>query len=165
MGPTDSDGALMPSDSDVQGALSRDCPTCGAHAGFSLPPYPLGVLVGELPDAPGDRTRRLVGGWGPAMTEDRYRSISPPEYFRVLAGIEVGPSGLVSCPNPGHIDEHPSCRVWPDPGRGFYCFACGAGGGVYDLASLLDGGPYGPGLRGEAFSRARQRVRTVFASR
>ena len=28
-------------------------------------------------------------------------------------------------------------HVYDDPGRGWYCFGCGRGGSIYDLASLL----------------------------
>jgi DNA primase len=39
---------------------------------------------------------------------------------------------------------------------------CGARGAIYDLASVLLGGPWGRELRGEAFKRARARVASVF---
>ena len=39
---------------------------------------------------------------------------------------------------------------------------CGARGAIYDLASVLLGGPWGPQLRGEAFKRARAYVTDVF---
>ena len=40
--------------------------------------------------------------------------------------------------------------------------SCGARGAIYDLASVLLGGPWGRELRGEAFKRARARVADVF---
>jgi hypothetical protein len=40
--------------------------------------------------------------------------------------------------------------------------SCGARGTIYDLASVLLGGPWGRELRGEAFKRARARVTDVF---
>ena len=40
--------------------------------------------------------------------------------------------------------------------------ACGARGAIYDLASVLLGGPWGPQLRGDAFKRARAYVVDVF---
>ena len=72
--------------------------------------------------------------------------------------------GLVRCPVPGHEDAHPSCSVGTEPGQGWCCHAagCGARGTIYDLASALAGGPWGPALRGEAFTRARARVRAAF---
>lgn len=30
--------------------------------------------------------------------------------------------------------------VYREPGRGWYCFGCGRGGSIYDLAALLSGG-------------------------
>ena len=40
--------------------------------------------------------------------------------------------------------------------------SCGARGAIYDLASVLLGGPHGPDLRGDAFKRARAYVADVF---
>jgi hypothetical protein len=41
----------------------------------------------------------------------------------------------------------------------------GARGAIYDLASVLVGGPWGRELRGEAFKRARTYVADVFGDR
>ncbi|MGZ6637970.1 MAG: CHC2 zinc finger domain-containing protein [Solirubrobacteraceae bacterium] len=38
-----------------------------------------------------------------------------------------------------HDDRSPSLHVYPEAGRGWYCFGCGHGGSVYDLAALLWG--------------------------
>jgi hypothetical protein len=38
------------------------------------------------------------------------------------------------------------------------CYGCARGGRIYDLASLLAGGPWGPSLRGPAFRATQQRV-------
>ena len=72
--------------------------------------------------------------------------------------------GLVSCPAPGHPDKHPSCSVGATPDQGWCCHSgsCGARGAIYDLASVLLGGPCGPDLRGEQFKRARAYVADVF---
>ena len=72
--------------------------------------------------------------------------------------------GLVSCPAPWHDDRHPSCSVGTSPEQGWCCHAgsCGARGAIYDLASVLLGGPWGRELRGEAFKRARAYVADVF---
>jgi hypothetical protein len=40
--------------------------------------------------------------------------------------------------------------------------SCGASGGLYDLASLVLGGPTGRALRGEDFKRARELVLATF---
>jgi hypothetical protein len=124
----------------------------------------LGVdeLVGGLPHP--DRTpaaprTHRAGGHG-----DPYKRIAPPEYFARLAGIDVPRGGLVSCPPPGHADRRPSCSVGVDPGSGWCCHSgsCGARGAIYDLASVLGGGPWGRELRGDALTRARARVRAAF---
>jgi hypothetical protein len=92
-----------------------------------------------------------------ARGDDELGRIAPPRYFLALAGIEVPDrGGYVLCPL--HDERTPSCRVWPDPPEGWHCFGCNRGGSIYDLASLLDGGPYGTALRGEDFKRVKQRV-------
>ncbi|MGH2948252.1 MAG: hypothetical protein ACRDPC_18690 [Solirubrobacteraceae bacterium] len=128
------------------------------EADFRLPGYPLADLVGDLPDpmppAAPTRARRAI------EHDDPYKRISPPEYFETLAGIDVPRGGLVSCPAPWHEDRHPSCSVGIDASQGWCCHSdrCGARGAIYDLASVLIGGPYGRELRGEAFKRARAYV-------
>jgi hypothetical protein len=135
------------------------------EADFALPAYSLAELVGELPDpAP---TGARVGARTARRTAhaDPYKRIAPPEYFRRLAGITVPRGGLVRCPAPWHDDEHPSCSVGADASQGWCCHAggCGARGAIYDLASVLLGGPWGRELRGDAFARARARVAEGFS--
>jgi hypothetical protein len=138
----------------------------GAHArileaDFQLPAYPIAQLVGDLPD-PGARVSRRERRQG--ASSDPYKQISPPEYFERLAGIAVPRDGLVSCPAPGHADQHPSCSVGTSPDQGWCCHSgrCGARGAIYDLASVLLGGAWGRELRGEAFKRARAYVADAF---
>jgi hypothetical protein len=133
------------------------------EADFALPAYPVAELVGTLPDPSpirraGPSDRRMLAG------EDPYKQITPPEYFLRLAGITVPRGGLVSCPAPGHVDRHPSCSVGAEASQGWCCHSgdCGARGAIYDLASVLLGGPWGRELRGSAFTRARARVRGAF---
>jgi hypothetical protein len=45
--------------------------------------------------------------------------------------------------------------------RGWWCFGCARGGWIYDLASLLVGGPWGRELRGEAFATAVELTRAA----
>lgn len=86
--------------------------------------------------------------------------LPPPAYFERLAGLAVDSGGgLVSCPHPAHRDHHPSCMVYPNLGRGWYCFSCGAGGGPIDLVSALRGGPTGRELRDEEFKEAARECR------
>jgi hypothetical protein len=138
----------------------------GAHAriveaDFELPGYPIAQLVGHLPDPTPEAAPRIRPE---ATSSDPYKRISPPEYFEKLAGTVVPRDGLVSCPAAGHTDRNPSCSVGTDPGQGWCCHAggCGARGAIYDLASVLLGGPWGRELRGEAFKRARGYVADVF---
>jgi len=138
----------------------------GAHAriveaDLELPPYPIGQLVGDLPDPTPHAAPRPRGE---GTSSDPYKRISPPEYFEKLAGIVVPRDGLVSCPASGHTDRHPSCSVGTDTSQGWCCHSgsCGVRGAIYDLASVLLGGPWGHELRGEAFKRARAYVADVF---
>jgi hypothetical protein len=131
------------------------------EADLALPPYSIEQLVGDLRDPVARVAARRGRG---AANDDPYKRISPPEYFERLAGIVVPRDGLVSCPAPGHVDRHPSCSVGADPGTGWCCHSggCGARGAIYDLASVLPGGPWGRELRGEAFKRARAYVADAF---
>jgi hypothetical protein len=135
------------------------------EADFHLPGYPLTELVGDLPDpnppSPATRPRHPRD---PIAHRDPYKQISPAEYFQKLAGIDVPQRGLLRCPAPWHEDRHPSCSVGATASQGWCCHAgsCGARGAIYDLASVLLGGPYGNDLRGEHFKRARAYVTDIF---
>jgi hypothetical protein len=133
------------------------------EADFALPAYSLTELVGDLPDPSPIRCAKPTVRHA-ATGEDPYKRIAPPEYFRRLAGITVPRGGLVSCPALAHRDRHPSCSVGAEAAQGWCCHAgdCGARGAIYDLASVLEGGPWGRELRGAAFTRARARVREAF---
>jgi hypothetical protein len=133
------------------------------QADFGLAPYPIAQLVGDIPDpATPPPTPRTHGAPCAIAHHDPYKEIDPSAYFEVLAGITVPASGRVRCPSPAHSDEHPSCDVGDDASQGWICRACGAGGAIYDLASVLLGGPTGPALRGEEFNRAQAYVRDAF---
>ena len=106
-------------------------------------------VVGVLPDPDPPRPRRRTR-FTP-RPDDELTTIAPPRYFALLCGADVPDSGgYVPCPL--HEEGTPSCMVWPDE-RGWWCFGCQRGGGIYDLASLLEDGPWGHALRGEAFRR------------
>jgi hypothetical protein len=92
-----------------------------------LPPDRSGVES----TAPGQGARPPWRGTG----DDPLQSVPPPVYFERLTGLRVGRSGKVRCPF--HEDRTPSLHVYDDPERGWYCFGCGRGGSIYDLASLL----------------------------
>jgi len=79
---------------------------------------------------------------------DVLHRVPPPVYYLALTGEPVPPSGRVHCPAPDHEDLNPSAVVYPEPGRGFFCFACGRGGDAITLAALLTGiEPRGDGYR------------------
>lgn len=126
------------------------------QADFALEPYSIVELVGDLSDpqcAPAPkRAGRSINH------NDPYKRIAPADYFHTLTGTVVPRSGLVSCPSIEHADENPSCSVGGDASGGFHCHGCGVGGAIYDLASLLLGGPTGQELRAEAFKAARELV-------
>lgn len=126
---------------------------------LATPGIPIQTLTADLEDpAPPTQQATPVRRCQRTDPEDGAARISPPEYFRVLASRDAPDrGGYVLCPL--HAEKTPSCRVWPAPEQGWHCFGCGRGGSIYDLASLLDGGPYGAALRGEDFKRVKRRVR------
>jgi len=89
------------------------------------------VLPAEPPPRePVIRPRRTRIGLG-----DPLEKIPPPVYVEQLTGQHVGGSGKIRCLF--HEDRTPSMHVYEDPQQGWYCFGCGRGGSIYDLASLL----------------------------
>ncbi len=64
-------------------------------------------------------------------------------------GQSVGRSRKVHCPL--HGDDTPSLHVYRDARGGWFCFGCGRGGTVYDLAAAL----WGRELRGRGFAALR----------
>lgn len=52
-------------------------------------------------------------------------------------GLYIARGGYISCPF--HAEKTPSLKLYDTPGRGFYCFGCGAGGSVIDFAMQLFG--------------------------
>jgi hypothetical protein len=110
------------------------------------PPVGLEDLVGGLRDprakpAPtGHRAR------GAGALRDRVLAVAPERYVQVLTGLVVGRDRKVSCPL--HQDRTPSLHVYEDPAAGWFCFGCGRGGTVYDLAAEL----WGIEPRGDGFA-------------
>jgi CHC2 zinc finger len=92
------------------------------------------------------RASSLIG------SSDPLRSVPPPVYFELLTGLRVGPSGKLRCLF--HDDRSPSLHVYREPGRGWYCFGCGRGGSIYDLAALLSGRE----TRGPDFAKLRREL-------
>jgi hypothetical protein len=112
------------------------------------------AIVGDLPDPPGAKSppgrRRLTRG----RSNDPLQLIAPPFYFAELAGLVVPASGFVRCPLPDHDDPDPSCRVWSEASRGWYCFGCRRGGDIYELAGQLWRLP----RRGQSFIEIKERL-------
>lgn len=99
----------------------------------------------------GDSLRRSLRE---ARAADVFEQIPPPEYWEALTGDHVPVDGLVRCPMPGHEDVHPSCIVYPDPGAGWWCPVCDAGGSAIDLAEVITGIK----ARGRGYLRLREWV-------
>jgi hypothetical protein len=91
-----------------------------------------------------------------ARDEDPLRRIPPAVYVQVLTGQVAGRDRKVSCPL--HDDYAPSLHVYEHPEQGWYCFGCGRGGSIYDLAAGL----YGVSPRGRGFLRLRILLRERF---
>lgn len=108
------------------------------------------ILAGLRPASPiattRDRGGRATGG-------DPLLAIAPPDYVRALLGVEPGRDGKIACPFHGP-ERTPSLHVYPSPQRGWYCYGCGAGGSVLDLAARL----WGLELRGGAVLDIRVRL-------
>jgi hypothetical protein len=113
-------------------------------------------VTGHLPDPPDTRTRQdRVSGPGRRLSAapDVVADIRPPAYFEQLTGLVPDRSGKVTCPLPDHADATPSCHVFEEVERGWFCHGCERGGTIYDLAALLAG--YRLPLRGQDFLRVR----------
>lgn len=70
---------------------------------------------------------------------DLYRKVKEAVTIRQAAwycGLKEGRGGFYLCPF--HPDKNPSMKLYPN-GKGFYCFACGAGGDQIGLVSRYYG--------------------------
>jgi hypothetical protein len=122
---------------------------------LSRPPVSYERLAARLDDPRPARGPRPPAKRGGAVVDDPALALCPAEYFSALCGVEPDAAGFVGCPLPDHDERTASCRLYEDH---WWCFGCERGGGIYDLASLLEGGPWGTGLRGEAFRAAKERT-------
>jgi CHC2 zinc finger len=120
-------------------------------------------LVGRGPALDGNARRGgAVPAADPASGAAPLRRIPPAVYVHALTGQRVGRNRKISCPL--HDDRTPSLHVYDDPERGWYCFGCGRGGSIYDLAAALYFSGQSPEvlLRGERFIEVRARLMAMF---
>jgi hypothetical protein len=101
------------------------------------PRYRCEEIVGRLPQWRGHR--RSTRTQPARRRADQLQRIAPALYFRELAGAEPDRGGKVCCPLPDHDDPEPSCHVYEDSAQGWYCYGCGRGGDIYELAGALWG--------------------------
>lgn len=55
-------------------------------------------------------------------------------------GFQPNRGGFIACPF--HGEKTPSMKIYTQPGRGFHCFGCGAGGTAIDFVMLLFNIPF-----------------------
>lgn len=121
-------------------------------------------LQRDLPPLPEPPAARPPCAILAGRSADTFDGISPRVYFERLTGLVVGRSGKVCCPF--HEDRTPSLHVWEEPTRGWYCFGCGRGGSVYQLAAWLwlPAQVAAAPLRGQDFTELRARLEDLFSS-
>jgi hypothetical protein len=102
------------------------------------PRYLAEEIVGRLPQRRRAR-RRSARPLNSQRASDRLQRIPPALYFRELAGLEPDRGGKACCPLPDHDDPDPSCHVYEAAEQGWYCYGCGRGGDIYELAGALWG--------------------------
>lgn len=147
-------------------------PSVHPHTGrlyeWSVDGHPDEVEPAELPEPWIARMRRPERPARPAPPGERgddadfLRRRPPAEYVRLLAGLKVpGRWGWkIHCPFPDHDDRSPSLHVYETAKRGWYCYGCGRGGGIYEFAACLAGLPLP--LRGSAFLRVEWALLAVY---
>jgi hypothetical protein len=99
--------------------------------------YAVEEVLGALPSR--RSSRRKAAAPVPVRSSDRLQRIAPPTYFLALTGLEPSREGKLCCPLPAHADPGPSCHVYESAAEGWYCFGCGRGGDIYELAGELWG--------------------------
>ena len=132
-------------------------------ADFQMTPYSPEALVGDLPDPPWAASHHAVrarpaAASGTRTSGSRRRCTSK----RSPGSPSRRPAAGCAARSRRTSDRHPSCDVSSRPETGWYCRSCEAGGAIYDLASVLLGGPHGRQLRGEQFNNARAYVADIF---
>jgi hypothetical protein len=127
----------------------------------SRPRHDAAVLARGLPDPKEPRHRPAAIVVASPGDEVPWRTLEAADCYRLLTGIEPRRDGTVRCPSALHEDRHPSAHLYPGPGRGWFCFACGAGGGAVDMVAALRGWPTGAALRGGRFVACADELRRL----
>jgi hypothetical protein len=124
-------------------------------ADLRSPGHQLARLLQGLRDPKQPRRRRRSAASTEGRRERALEAVPPPAYFWAIARIEVPEGGgHVRCPHADHPDRHPSAYVYPEPGQGWHCFSCSAGGGPVQLVAALRGLETS-GLRGKTYLSCR----------
>jgi len=92
------------------------------------------------------------------IRSDPLLQLEPAVYVGILLGVVAQPGRKLRCPF--HPDEHASLHVYPTAARGWYCFSCGSGGTIYDLAGAL----WGKQTRGRDFVELKRQLAERLAS-
>jgi hypothetical protein len=151
----------------VPGTLNHKCAPAAwcrlVMCDMARPGYDAALLTAGLadPKAPVPRRRRVRPRFA-AGVEEPWRELAAAEYYRVITGSEPRRDGKIRCPNAAHLDRHPSAHLYSAPGAGWFCFACGAGGGAVDMVAALRGWPTGAALRDEQFRECVAELRRLF---
>ncbi|HVX32806.1 MAG TPA: DNA-primase RepB domain-containing protein [Solirubrobacterales bacterium] len=128
------------------------------------PRHDAAVLARGLPDPKEPRPRGRAVVIAPPDDAAPWRSLEAADYYRLLTGREPARDGTVRCPSSLHEDRHPSAHLYPGAGRGWFCFACGAGGGAVDMVAALRGWPTGAALRGRRFAACADELRRLLGA-
>ena len=133
-------------------------------ADLALAPWSVRELVGDLPDPPTAQARPRARARASSTTTTPTSASRRPSTSCGWRASRCPSTGSCPAPTRRTATRRPSCHVGSDAGEGWCCFGCGAAGAIYDLASVLLGGPTGQWLRGEQFRRAREHVIRTFGS-
>lgn len=128
---------------------------------FALSRYRPRSLAAALPPDPKAEPQLRPRDDAPIGGRESWRGIEAADYYRALTGLDPGRGGRIRCPRAGHEDRHPSAQLYPGAG-GWYCFACGAGGGGVDMVAALRGWPTGAALRGARYKECARELDRLF---
>ena len=115
--------------------------------------YPASELAAVLPPPVTPPPVQIASG---RRSTDPLHEIPPAAYARVLLGVTVDRTRKIQCPF--HEDRTPSLHLYPTAEQGWYCFGCGRGSSIYDMAAAA----WDMGTRGAEFVELRQRLLGCF---